>query len=49
SADAADHVLQRFSGAERADLPDLIDRAAEAVERVLETGPDRAMNEFNTR
>ena len=49
SGDAADHVLQRFSGAERADLPDLIERAADAVERVLEAGPTRAMNEFNTR
>jgi PTH1 family peptidyl-tRNA hydrolase len=46
---AAGHVLQRFSGAERAELPDLIDRGADAVERVLEAGPERAMNEFNTR
>jgi peptidyl-tRNA hydrolase, PTH1 family len=46
---AAGHVLQRFSGAERSELPDLIDRSADAVERVLEAGPERAMNEFNTR
>ena len=46
---AAGHVLQKFSGSERAELPDLIERGAEAVERVLEAGPERAMNEFNTR
>jgi len=49
SKEAADHVLQRFSGAERAELPDLIERSADAVERVIEAGPERAMNEFNTR
>lgn len=45
----ADYVLQNFSGAERKDLPEIVDRAADAVERVLEAGPERAMNEFNTR
>ncbi len=47
--DAADYVLQNFPGPERNELPELVDRAADAVERVLEAGPERAMNEFNTR
>lgn len=45
----ADYVLQRFSGAERKELPEVVGRAADAVERVLEAGAERAMNEFNTR
>ena len=49
SSDAAGHVLQRFSGAEKAELPDLIERAADAVERVIEVGPTKAQNEINTR
>ncbi len=47
--DAADHVLSEFSGAERKDLPDLIRRAADATQRILEVGAERAMNEVNTR
>lgn len=47
--DAADYVLQRFSGSERRDLDDHLGRAADAVERILEVGSERAMNEFNTR
>jgi PTH1 family peptidyl-tRNA hydrolase len=43
------HVLDRFSGAERKELPDLLERAADAVERIIEVGAERAMNEFNTR
>ncbi|HEY7874778.1 MAG TPA: aminoacyl-tRNA hydrolase [Actinomycetota bacterium] len=46
---AAGHVLDTFSGAERKELPDLLARAAEAVERVIEVGAERAMNEVNTR
>ena len=49
SKQAADHVLDTFSGAERKELPELIDRAADAVERVVEAGVERAMNEVNTR
>lgn len=48
-AEATDHVLDRFSGAERKELPDLIAAAADAVERIVEAGVERAMNEFNTR
>lgn len=47
--DAADYVLQNFSGSERSQLPDIVERAADAAERVLEVGAERAMNEFNTK
>ena len=47
--EAIDHVLDRFTGSQRKELPDLIQRAADAVERVLEVGVERAMNEINTR
>jgi PTH1 family peptidyl-tRNA hydrolase len=46
---AVGHVLDGFSGAERKELPDLLERAADAVERILEDGTERAMNEVNTR
>ena len=46
---AAGHVLDGFSGAERKELPDLLGRAADAVERIVEVGAERAMNEVNTR
>jgi PTH1 family peptidyl-tRNA hydrolase len=46
---AAGHVLNEFSGAERKALADYLDRAAEAVERIVEIGLERAMNEVNTR
>ena len=47
--EAIDHVLDRFTGSQRKELPDLLERAADAVERVLEIGVERAMNEINTR
>jgi PTH1 family peptidyl-tRNA hydrolase len=47
--DAVDYVLQRFSGSERKELPDLISRAIDAVELLVESGKERAMNEINTR
>jgi peptidyl-tRNA hydrolase, PTH1 family len=47
--DPVDYVLQGFSRAERAELPEIVQRAGDAVERVLEAGVERAMNEFNTR
>lgn len=43
------HVLDAFSGGERKELPDLLGRAADAVELVLTAGPERAMNEVNTK
>lgn len=47
--DAADYVLQRFSGSERKELPDLLEEAADAVELILDAGPEKAMNQVNTR
>lgn len=47
--DPVDYVLQNFSASERGRLEDTLDRAADAVERILEVGAERAMNEFNTR
>jgi peptidyl-tRNA hydrolase, PTH1 family len=46
---ATGHVLGDFSAAERDELPVMLDRVADAVERILEVGIDRAMNEVNTR
>lgn len=47
--DAASWVLERFSGSERKDLPDLLATAADAVETLIEQGAEKAMNAFNTR
>jgi PTH1 family peptidyl-tRNA hydrolase len=47
--DAVEHVLDAFSGAERKELPAVLERAADAAERVIEVGIERAMNELNTR
>lgn len=44
-----DYVLRPFTGAERKELPDLIDRAAEAVRAYFLEGIDVAMNQFNTK
>jgi peptidyl-tRNA hydrolase, PTH1 family len=42
-------VLESFSGSERTRLPEIVESAADAVERILEQGAERAMNEFNIR
>ena len=47
--DPVDFVLARFSSVERKELPLLISAAADAVERVVEVGAERAMNEVNER
>jgi PTH1 family peptidyl-tRNA hydrolase len=47
--DPADYVLSDFSSSERKELPFIVDRAADAVEAVIEEGLERAMNEINTR
>lgn len=47
--DVADWVLSDFDAAERAELPDVVDRAADAVERVLAAGVLAAMNAVNTK
>jgi PTH1 family peptidyl-tRNA hydrolase len=49
STEGTDYVLSEFCAAERKELPDVIGRAADAVERILEVGLERAMNEVNTR
>lgn len=46
-ADAADHVLDEFSSSERKELPFAIGAAADAVERIVEDGPQQAMNQIN--
>jgi PTH1 family peptidyl-tRNA hydrolase len=45
--DPADFVLQRFTPEEKAALAELVARAADAVEAVLEQGPRLAMEKFN--
>jgi PTH1 family peptidyl-tRNA hydrolase len=45
----ADWVLSDFDAVERAELPDVVTRAVEAVRRVVEDGLPAAMNAVNTR
>lgn len=47
--DAVDHVLDRFSSAERKVLDDLLTEAADAVEAIITDGVDRAMTDQNDR
>jgi PTH1 family peptidyl-tRNA hydrolase len=47
--DATDYVLQPFSKSEAAELADIVERAADAVEVVVKSGVVKAMNEFNKR
>jgi len=47
--DPAAYVLRDFSAAERRDLPLLVDRAADAVETLLQNGLIAAQNVFNAR
>jgi PTH1 family peptidyl-tRNA hydrolase len=47
--DPADFVLRDFSAAERRELPLLIDRAADAVEALLQDGLVAAQNTYNAR
>ncbi|MGH2752374.1 MAG: aminoacyl-tRNA hydrolase [Actinomycetota bacterium] len=49
SSDTVGHVLDGFSPAERKELPFLVSEGADAVERIVEVGVERAMNEINTR
>ncbi len=42
-------VLAGFDPAERAELPDVVARAADAVRRIVQDGPAAAMNVVNTR
>jgi len=47
--DVADYVLARWSSDQAEGLDDRVDRAAEAVQAVLNDGPRAAMNHFNVR
>lgn len=47
--EAADYVLETFAARERKELPEIVSRAADAVEKVVADGLERAMNEVNTR
>ena len=47
--DVADYVLHDFDAMERAELPDVIERACAAVEKVVSEGLTPAMNAVNTR
>ncbi|GAA4676867.1 aminoacyl-tRNA hydrolase [Nocardioides nanhaiensis] len=46
--DPADFVLSDYSGAERKELPFQVDRAADAVESLLEHGLERTQQQFNS-
>jgi PTH1 family peptidyl-tRNA hydrolase len=47
SQETADHVLETFSAAEQATLPEHVERASQALEVALRRGVAAAMNEFN--
>ncbi len=46
--DPADFVLSGYSAAERKELPFQVDRAADAVESLLEVGLERTQGQFNS-
>ncbi len=47
--DVSAHVLSRFACAERGELASYIDTAAEALQELISSGPQVAMNIFNKR
>lgn len=47
--DTADYVLGRWTSEEEAALPELVDRAVDAVEMVVVEGSTEAMNRVNVR
>lgn len=47
--DVRGHVLSGFDAVERAELPDVVARAADAVRRIVKDGPAAAMNVVNTK
>lgn len=47
--DAAGHVLSDFAKKERDEVPVLIGEAKDAVEKIVDEGLERAMNQTNTR
>ncbi|MCI1720472.1 MAG: aminoacyl-tRNA hydrolase [Bacteroidales bacterium] len=44
-----DYVLGKIDGEELKQLPEVLDNACEAVKAFTFAGPDRAMNQFNTK
>ena len=46
---AVTKVLDTFSSSERDELPEIVDRAADAAESIVARGLERTMNEVNTR
>jgi PTH1 family peptidyl-tRNA hydrolase len=49
SRQGADHVLRRFSKAERKEIDVVLEEAADAVELIVAEGVDVAMNQVNAR
>jgi PTH1 family peptidyl-tRNA hydrolase len=47
--DVADYVLHDFDSMEHAEMPDVVDRAVSAIERVIADGVQAAMNAVNTK
>jgi PTH1 family peptidyl-tRNA hydrolase len=47
--DPVDYVLSPFTSTERGELDLVLQEAADGVQRVIEVGAERAMNELNTR
>ena len=47
NADVSDHVLSRFSAAERKSLENLLMGACEAVEKIIASSVQEAMNAYN--
>ena len=45
--DPADYVLREWSAAERKELPLLVDRAADAVDKLVTDGLEAAQNDYN--
>lgn len=45
--DPADYVLKPFAGSERAALPEIVERSADAVETLVLHGVEQAQNQFN--
>jgi PTH1 family peptidyl-tRNA hydrolase len=45
---ATDYVLQKFKNHERDDIEQAIQKAADAIELIIQHGPDKAMNTINT-
>lgn len=49
AGDVADFVLRDFDAMEKAELPDVLDRAAAAVARIVAQGVQAAMNALNVK